>query len=49
MCYFKLAIIPSELPLLSDRYFDKETLIYVCENKVCLRPENTTARGIKTN
>ena len=44
---FQISDKPSELPLLSDRYFDKETLIYVCENKVCLRPENTTAEALK--
>ena len=44
---YNLSDKPSELPLLSDRYFDKETLIYVCENKVCLRPENTTSKALK--
>jgi len=44
---FQISEIPSELPLLKDRYFHPETLIYVCKNKVCLRPENTTFRALK--
>jgi len=35
---FQLSEIESELPLLKDRFFDDETLIYVCENNVCMRP-----------
>ncbi|MGY8965620.1 MAG: thioredoxin domain-containing protein, partial [Flavobacteriales bacterium] len=35
---FQISDKPSELPLLKDRFFKKETLIYVCEDKVCLRP-----------
>jgi uncharacterized protein YyaL (SSP411 family) len=37
----------SELPLLKDRYFEEETLIYVCENKVCLRPVKTVTEALK--
>ena len=32
---FQISDKPSELPLLKDRFFKKETLIYVCEDKVC--------------
>jgi uncharacterized protein YyaL (SSP411 family) len=32
---------------LADRYFEDETLIYVCENKVCLRPSKTIAEALK--
>ena len=35
---FQLSEIESDLPLLKDRFSDDETLIYVCENKVCLQP-----------
>ncbi len=44
---FQITNKPSELPLLKDRYFDLETLIYVCKNKVCLRPENTASEALK--
>ena len=44
---FQISKIPSKLPLLKDRFFDEETLIYVCENKVCLRPENKTSEALK--
>jgi uncharacterized protein YyaL (SSP411 family) len=37
----------SKLPLLADRFFENETLIYVCENKVCLRPSKTIVEAIK--
>ena len=37
---FQLSEIESDLPLLKDRFSDDETLIYVCENKVCMRPTN---------
>ena len=29
----------SILPLFIDRFFEDETYIYVCQNKVCQRPE----------
>jgi len=29
----------SEIPLFIDRFFEDETFIYVCQNKVCQRPE----------
>jgi uncharacterized protein YyaL (SSP411 family) len=44
---FQISEKESELPLLKDRYFDEETLIYVCENKVCLRPTKTVAEALK--
>ena len=44
---FQISKIPSKLPLLNDRFFDEETLIYVCKNKVCLRPENKTSEALK--
>jgi uncharacterized protein YyaL (SSP411 family) len=31
--------IESEIPLFIDRFFEDETYIYVCQNKVCQRPE----------
>jgi len=31
--------IESNIPLFIDRFFDDETYIYVCQNKVCQRPE----------
>mgnify|MGYP006073342591 FL=1 len=44
---FQISNKPSELPLLKDRFFKKETLIYVCENKVCLRPSETVVDALK--
>jgi len=44
---FQISEKESELPLLKDRYFDEETLIYVCENKVCLRPTKTISEALK--
>ena len=44
---FQISDKPSELPLLKDRFFKKETLIYVCENKVCLRPSETVVDALK--
>ena len=44
---FQISEKESELPLLKDCYFDEETLIYVCENKVCLRPTKTVAEALK--
>ena len=31
----------SDLPLFIDRFFEDETYIYVCQNKVCQRPETS--------
>ena len=44
---FQISDKPRELPLLKDRFFKKETLIYVCENKVCLRPSETVVDALK--
>ena len=44
---FQISEEESDLPLLADRYFEDETLIYVCENKVCLRPSKTIAEALK--
>ena len=43
---FQISEKPSELPLLEDRFFKKETLIYVCENKVCLRPSKNISEAL---
>ncbi len=44
---FQISEKESKLPLLSDRFFENETLIYVCENKVCLRPSKTVKDALK--
>jgi hypothetical protein len=44
---FQISDKPSELPLLKDRFFKKETLIYVCEDKVCFRPSKTVIDALK--
>lgn len=44
---FQISDKPSDLPLLKDRYFKGETFIYVCENKVCLRPSETPFEALK--
>jgi len=31
--------LESDIPLFIDRFFEDETYIYVCQNKVCQRPE----------
>ena len=38
---FQISEKSNDLPLLKDRFMEDETLIYVCENKVCLRPVNS--------
>ena len=44
---FQISNKPSKLPLLKDRFLKKETLIYVCEDKVCLRPSETVTEALK--
>ena len=44
---FQISDKPSKLPLLKDRFLKKETLIYVCEDKVCLRPSETVTEALK--
>jgi uncharacterized protein YyaL (SSP411 family) len=43
---FQISYKPSELPLLKDSFFKKETLIYVCEDKVCLRPSKSVNEAL---
>ena len=43
---FQISDKSSELPLLQGRFFKKETLIYVCEDKVCLRPSKTILEAL---
>jgi uncharacterized protein YyaL (SSP411 family) len=43
---FQISEIETDLPLLKDRFFDDETLIYVCENKVCMRPTKNFEEAI---
>ena len=33
--------VDSDIPLFIDRFFENETYIYVCQNKVCQRPETS--------
>jgi len=44
---FQISENESDLPLVKDRFFEGETLIYVCENKVCLRPTKTVEDALK--
>jgi hypothetical protein len=44
---FQISKKKSEMPLLKDRFFEGETLIYVCENKVCLRPVTNSTEALK--
>ena len=44
---FQISENESKLPLLKDRFFKDETLIYVCENKVCLRPSKNISEALK--
>ena len=44
---FQISEKESELSLLKDRYYKNETLIYVCENKVCLRPSKSIREALK--
>ena len=43
---FQISEKESKLPLLKDRFFKDETLIYVCENKVCMRPTKNFEEAI---
>lgn len=40
------SVSESEAPLFKDRYFDDETLIYVCQNSTCKLPVKTVAEAI---
>ena len=44
---FQISEKENNLPLLKDRFFKDETLIYVCENKVCLRPSKNVSEALK--
>ena len=44
---FQISEKESEMPLLKDRFFEGETLIYVCENKVCLMPVTKVTEALK--
>ncbi len=37
----------SKIPLLEDRYMKNKTLIYICENKTCKLPVETTLEALK--
>ena len=36
-----------DLPLLKNKYVDGQTLIYVCENKVCQLPVKDVSSALK--
>ena len=44
---YQISDKPSQLPLLKDRFLKKQTLIYVCEDKVCLRPLESVQEALK--
>ena len=44
---FQISEKESKLPLLEDRFLKDETLIYVCENKVCLRPSKSVSKALQ--
>ena len=44
---FQTSKSESDLPLLKDRFFEEETYIYVCQNRVCLRPVESVKEAIK--
>jgi uncharacterized protein YyaL (SSP411 family) len=43
---FQTSTSESDLPLLKDRFFEGETYVYVCQNRVCLRPVETVEQAI---
>jgi len=43
---FQSSTKASELPLLKDRFFKGETFVYVCQNRVCLRPLETVKEAL---
>ena len=44
---FQASKTESDLPLLKDRFFEGETYIYVCQNRVCLQPVESVKEAIK--
>ena len=43
---FQASKTANDLPLLKDRFYPEETYIYVCKNKVCLRPVKTVDKAL---
>jgi len=44
---FQISNQPTDLPLLEDRYIKDQTIVYVCKDKVCLRPSETPSEALK--
>lgn len=44
---FQASTDASDLPLLKDRFFKDQTYIYVCQNRVCLRPVERVKEAIE--
>lgn len=44
---FQTSTIESDLPLLKERFFEGETYVYVCQNRVCLRPVESVKEAIE--
>ena len=44
---FQISDQNSDLPLLKDRHIKDQTLVYVCKDKVCLRPSETPSEALK--
>ncbi|MDG1023185.1 MAG: thioredoxin domain-containing protein [Flavobacteriaceae bacterium] len=44
---FQTTTLASDLPLLKDRFFEGETYVYVCQNRVCLRPVESVKEAIE--
>lgn len=44
---FQISNESSDLPLIKDRYVKDKTLIYVCKDKVCLKPSETPSEALK--
>tara|TARA_B100001173_G_scaffold312383_1_gene333308 strand:- start:2800 stop:4830 length:2031 start_codon:yes stop_codon:yes gene_type:complete len=43
---FQISNQPSDLPLIKDRHIKDKTFVYVCEDKVCLRPSETPSEAL---
>ena len=43
---FQSSTKASVLPLLKDRFFKGKTYVYVCQNRVCLRPLDTVKEAL---
>ena len=44
---FQTSTTESDLPLLKDRFFEGETYVYVCQNRVCFRPIESFKEAIE--